>query len=91
MLFAFPRTRAWARWPLLADRARLDGGHLRGDRRAGRRCQLSRGIQPGNPVGDLIAQHQALADQLFYIMLGYAVIGVAAVFLVRGPRRTGNG
>ena len=28
------------------------------------------------------SSHEALADQLFYIMLGYAVIAVATVFLV---------
>jgi hypothetical protein len=37
-------------------------------------------------VGDLIAEHSRLADQLFYIMIGYSVISVAAAFLV--GRRT---
>jgi hypothetical protein len=80
-LFAFPRTRAWARWPLgltvLGSAAATFAA-----RESGEALKASLGLQPGNPVGDLIERHEALADQLFYIMLGYAVIAVAAVFLV---------
>jgi hypothetical protein len=35
-----------------------------------------------SPVLGLVRQHEMLADQLFYIMLGYAVITVAAVLLI---------
>jgi hypothetical protein len=40
------------------------------------------GIKPGNPVGDLVLQHSLLANQLFYIMIVLAVIGLLNVFLV---------
>jgi hypothetical protein len=90
-LFAFPRTRAWARWPL-ALTVLGSAAATFAARESGQALKASLGLKPGNPVGDLIERHQALADQLFYIMLGYAVIAVAAVFLV--PARdaaTGDG
>ena len=80
-LFAFPRTRAWARWPLLVTVLGATAATFAA-KESGEALAARMGIQPGNPVGDLIVQHEALADQLFYIMLGYAVITVATVFLV---------
>ena len=90
-LFAFPRTRAWARWPLGITVLGATAATFAA-RESGQAFSVRMGIQPGNPVGDLIVQHEALADQLFYIMLGYAVIAVATVFLVP-PRveATGDG
>jgi hypothetical protein len=80
-LFAFPRTRAWARWPLLVTVLGATAATFAA-RESGQAFEVGLGIQPGNPVGDLIQQHEALADQLFYIMLGYAAITVATVLLV---------
>jgi hypothetical protein len=81
VLFAFPRTRAWARWPLgvtvLGSTAATFAA-----KQSGEALFARIGPQLGGPVRDLIQQHQALAGQLFYIMLGYSVIAVAAVFLV---------
>ena len=82
LLFAFPRTRNWARWPL-ALTVLGSTAAVYVSRESGEALQRSLNIQPGNPVGDLIAEHSRLADQLFYIMLGYSVIAVVTVFLVR--------
>ena len=81
LLFAIPRTRNWARWPL-AVTVLGSTAAVFVSRESGHALQRSLNIQPGNPVGDLIEKHEALADQLFYIMLGYSVITLAAVFLV---------
>ena len=88
-LFAFPRTRAWARWPLALTVLGATAVTFAA-RESGQALEARLGLQPGNPVGDLIAQHEMLADQLFYIMLGFAVIAVAAVVLVP-PRLPATG
>ena len=82
LLFAFPRTRNWARWPL-ALTVLGSTAAVFVSRESGEALQRSLNIQPGNPVGDLIAEHSRLADQLFYIMLGYSLLTVVTVFLVR--------
>ena len=86
-LFAFPRTRAWARWPL-ALTVLGSAASTFAARESGEALKARMDLRPGNPVHDLIQQHEALADQLFHIMLGYAVIAVTAVFLV--PPRDGT-
>jgi hypothetical protein len=80
LLFAFPRTREWARWPLAITVVA---------RQSGLALEAALGIKPGNPVGDLILHHSLLAKQLFYIMIVFAVIGLLNVFLV--SRRTSDG
>jgi uncharacterized membrane protein len=89
LLFAYPRTQAWARWPLvltvLGSTAATWVSTV-----SGRGLYTLLGIEPGNPVGDLIAQHSTLGDQLFYIMLGFSAVAVANVVLVR-PARAGDG
>ena len=48
------------------------------------------GIVPGNPVGDLISQHERLAEQLVWITMVMAVVGVlSALFVSRGRERKG--
>jgi uncharacterized membrane protein len=84
VLFAFPRTRAWARWPLALTVLGATAATFAA-RQSGEALKARMSLKPGNPVGDLIERHEALANQLFYIMLGYSVIAVAAAFLV--PRR----
>jgi hypothetical protein len=81
-LFAFPKTREWARWPL--------GIVVVGAtvvtfvaRQSGLAFEAALGMKPGNPVGDLILQHSLLANQLFYIMIVFAAIGLINVFVVR--------
>ena len=80
-LFAFPRTRAWARWPLLVTVLGATAATYAA-RESGQALSARLPLPPDSPVLALIRQHEVLADQLFYIMLGYAVITVATVFLV---------
>jgi hypothetical protein len=80
-LFALPRTRAWARWPLAITVLGATAATFAA-KESGEALKSRMNFPAGNPVGNLIEQHEALADQLFYIMLGFAVIAVAAVFLV---------
>jgi len=81
-LFAFPKTREWARWPLAIV---VVGATLVTyvARQSGLAFEAALGIKPGNPVGNLILQHSQLANQLFYIMIVFAVIGLLNVFVVR--------
>ncbi len=85
LLFAFPRTRAWARWPLVVTVLGATAATWVAQQ-SGEALQASLGITGGNPVGDLITQHAALADQLFYIMIGFSVVTLVNVFLVRAVR-----
>lgn len=89
LLFAFPRTRAWARWPLVLivlGSAAATWVSVQ----SGQGLYGLLGIEPGNPVGDLIAQHSTLGGQLFLIMLGFSATAVANVVLVR-PGPAGDG
>jgi uncharacterized membrane protein len=100
VLFAFPRTRAWARWPLALTVLGATAATFAA-KESGEALKARLRLKPGNPVGDLIERHEALADQLFYIMLGYSVIAVAAALLVphrvrattegAGPARSSRG
>ena len=95
LLFAFPRTREWARWPLAVTVLGSTAATWVAEQ-SGEALQASLGITGGNPVGDLINRHSALAGQLVYIMLGFSVITLLNVFLVRtvpaadGSRREGK-
>ncbi|HEX3205927.1 MAG TPA: DUF2231 domain-containing protein [Propionibacteriaceae bacterium] len=86
-LFAFPKTRSWARWPLAITVIGATGATYVA-RQSGLAFEAALGIQPGNPVGDLILRHSLLANQLFWIMIVFSVIGLLNVFLSRG--RTGS-
>jgi len=82
VLFAFPKTREWARWPLAIV---VVGATVVTfvARQSGLAFEAALGIKPGNPVGDLILQHSLLANQLFYIMIVFAAIGLINVFVIR--------
>jgi hypothetical protein len=88
LLFAFPKTREWARWPLAITVVGATAVTFVA-RESGLGLEAALGIKPGNPVGDLIVQHSLLANQLFYITIGFAVIGLLNVFLV--SKRTSEG
>lgn len=88
LLFAFPKTREWARWPLAITVVGATAVTFVA-RQSGLALEVAMGIKPGNPVGDLIMQHSLLANQAFYIMIGFAVIGLLNVFLV--SKRTSDG
>jgi uncharacterized membrane protein YuzA (DUF378 family) len=95
LLFAFPRTREWARWALAVTVLGSTAATWVAQK-SGEALQASLGITGGNPVGDLVNQHSALASQLFYIMLGFSAITLLNVFLVRtvpaadGSRKEGK-
>ncbi len=89
LLFAFPRTRNWARWPMALAAVGAAGATFVA-KESGEALQRNRGIRPGNPVGDLIAQHSALADQLALMMMVAAAIGVVAALASRRSARAGG-
>jgi hypothetical protein len=80
-LFAFPKTRDWARWPLAITVVGATAVAFVA-KQSGLAFEAALGIKPGNPVGDLILRHSLLANQLFYIMIGFTVISLLNVFLV---------
>ena len=82
LLFAIPRTREWARWALAVTVLGSTAATWVAQQ-SGEALQASLGITGGNPVGDLVNQHSVLAGQLFYIMLGFSVITLLNVVLVR--------
>jgi hypothetical protein len=84
VLFVVPRTRQWARnaFPLVTVGAlvvtfvaRQSGAHLMHN-------LDSRGVPPPN---NLLSTHQSRGNLLFYEMIGFAVIAVAAWLLSRNP------
>jgi Predicted membrane protein (DUF2231) len=90
-LFAFPRTRSWARWPLAITVVGATGATYVA-KQSGLALEAALAIKPGNPVGDLILQHSLLASQLFWIMIVFSVIGLLNVFLVsRRPAGSTDG
>jgi hypothetical protein len=81
VLFAFPRTRQWARWPLAVTVVGAMAACFVA-KESGEAFERSQQIRPGNPVGNLIALHSHYADQLFLIMIGFAVVALVNVFVV---------
>jgi hypothetical protein len=81
-LFAIRRTREWARWPLAITVVGATALTFVA-RQSGLAFEAALGVTPGNPVGQLILQHSLLANQLFYIMIVFAAVGLLNVFVVR--------
>ena len=71
LLFAFPRTREWARWPLAITVLGATAATWLAEQ-SGEALQASLQITGGNPVGELINRPSALAEQLVYIMIGFS-------------------
>ena len=90
LLFAYPRTRNWARWPLAVVAIGTLGAAIV-TKLSGEELERALGIKPGNPVGDLIQKHEQLANQLVILVAIFAVIAVANSLLVSrlnvAPRR----
>jgi hypothetical protein len=80
-LFAFPKTRSWARWPLAITVIGATGATYVA-KQSGLALEAALGIKPENPVGDLILKHSLLASQLFWIMIVFSIIGLLNVFVV---------
>jgi hypothetical protein len=80
LLFAFPRTRAWARWPLaLAAVGSLVAVFLA--RQSGM-ALASIVVQPGSDIGPLINRHSQLANQLQVMTLALALLAVVSAVVV---------
>jgi hypothetical protein len=87
-LFAFPKTRAWARWPLAIVGVGATAVTFVA-RQSGLALEASLGIRPPSPVATLIAKHYQLGNQLLYIMIGFTVIALLNIFLV-SPSTAGD-
>ena len=85
VLFAVPRTRAWARWPLpLVAVAAVAATYVA--RVTGEALNRVGGLNTsgiGGPAADLIAEHEEASTVLFVLVIGYAVVAVAALLLTR--------
>lgn len=83
LLFAFPRTRNWARWPL-AIAAVGSLGAVFVARESGEALAevLLENQALGGEAATLVARHSELAGQLFLITIGLAVVAVASAVLV---------
>jgi hypothetical protein len=90
LLFVFPRTRNWARWPLaLVALGAAASTYVA--KQSGLALEHALKIQVGvGPVGTIIAKHSQLANQLFIIMIVFAVVAVASSFLVTRGRPAGK-
>ena len=84
VLFAVPRTRGWARLPLLlaalASVAAVYVAIKSGE-------HLQRALQLQGPTQDLVERHAELADVLLYGIIGYAGIAAAAFAVTRRSTR----
>lgn len=85
VLFVVPRTRQWARWPLLLVSlgaaasvfvAKESGEHLR---------EVLGLFGNSNPAARLIARHEKAANVLFIMILVFAVLAIVAFVLSRNP------
>jgi hypothetical protein len=81
VLFAFPRTRQWARWPLAVTAVGATAACFVA-KQSGEAFQRSQQIKPGSAVGNLITLHSQYANQLSIIMIGFAVVALVNAFLV---------
>jgi hypothetical protein len=79
LLFAVPRTRGWARWPLaVAGVGALVAVFVA--KQSGEALQAA--LPLGGDVAALVARHSELADQLFALTIAVAALAVAAAVLV---------
>jgi Na+/H+ antiporter NhaC len=81
VLFAVPRTRAWARWPLplVAVVAALATFVARESGEALRAVGGQNAAGLGGPVADLIDEHQQASTVLFVLVIAYAALAVVAL------------
>lgn len=93
LLFAVPRTRAWATVPLpLVSLAAAAATFV--SLQSGEALQRAGGVGAtglGGPALDLVEEHSRLADQLHVLAWVYAGIAVLAAGLARATRRRTGG
>ena len=83
VLFALPRTRNWARWPLAVVSVGALGATFV-SKESGEQLQQALPFPSGSPVAILIERHSELAEQLLIMMVAFTVIAVATSVLVSG-------
>lgn len=83
VLYALPRTRAWARWPLAVVSVAALGSTFVATRsgEALERVRQYDGANSEAPQAALIERHSELGTQLLYLMLAFTVVAVAAAVL----------
>ena len=83
ILFAVPRTRAWARWPLaVAGVGSLVAVFLAKESGEALQRVLVEDEMLGGQAAVLVARHSELAGQLFVIAIGLAAVAVASALVV---------
>jgi len=80
LLFAVPRTRAWSRLPLLLVSLAAVGSTFVA-RASGQRFEDVIALSPD--ARELIDEHSDRADLLFILVIGFAVVAIAAFALTR--------
>jgi predicted membrane protein DUF2231 len=87
ILFAIPRTRAWARVPLALVSVGAAGAVFVA-RQSGKDLEKTLGLTGGNSaVVALVRTHAGRANVLMVMAVIFAVLAVAAFFVSRDPRR----
>lgn len=90
VLFVIPRTRAWARWPLLVVSigalgavwvAKLSGFNLE------HALLASGALSPDTDAYPLVIEHSRRANQLFILMIVFTLIAIAAFVFSRDAER----
>lgn len=89
ILFVVPRFRNWARWSVAVVAVGSFAAALVA-KESGEALQRNLDITPSTEkVGPIIAQHSMLADQLVWILAGYAVLAVLNALVVTRASRAG--
>lgn len=84
IVFAIPRLREWARWPLALVALGAAAATFVSVQ-TGESFQEALGL--GGAVAALVERHEELGKQLMFLVLAYAVVAVAAAGLVRSGAR----
>lgn len=83
LLFAVPRTRNWARWPLaLAGVGSLGAVFVAKESGEALWTALAAAEQIGGEAATLVERHSDLATVLLYLVAGLAVLAVASALVV---------
>ena len=83
VLFAVPRTRSWARWPLALTVVGTAGATIAA-KLSGEALREALSLAADSAAAPLIAEHAALADQLVWLTIAVMILGLAAALLVPG-------
>ena len=90
LMFVVPRFRDWARWALAVVAVGTFAASIVA-KESGEALQRMLNITPDSgEAGQLIAKHSMLADQLVWVLLGYAVLAVLNALVVTRAGRAGT-